>query len=1466
MQKFLLWVLVPAVLLAATPLWAEVVTDGTTGGAGAVSLRGPDYDIRPEYGDLAGANLFHSFQQFNIDTGESAVFSGPSSVDNIISRVTGGSLSTIDGLLRSTIPGAALYLVNPAGILFGPDAALDVDGAFHASTADYLRMGDAERWYSLPVAGESFSSAPPSAFGFLGGEAASITVDGSSLESLGNAVSLVGGDLIVENNAQITIDGGRLDMAAVASAGEAVPGPDGLDTSSFGSMADIEISGNDQGRPSGISVSTGSIFIRGGRFVVDNSELIADTPFSTDIQPTGVIDIQAERVALKNGALLSTDTFGRANGADIRIEARESVDASGAVIRVGSFGVQASGDAGELSVAARDIDLGGGTLIQSESREQSTGNAGNVSLHADNGVAIADAQINTFTTGTGDAGNVAISGDEVHLDTGADIRAFTRGSGAAGKVSIAAGRLIHLAGDAAVRTETEASGPGGLIELAAEEVLLEAAAVVSSSSLASNLSATRDSGAAGTIRVAASGRVVVKDDAAIRTETLGGAPAGDIAVQAGQFEMDGGAALSSDSTAESGGGDAGAISVVADDTVQLTGGAALTTEAVSGGGGRISVGAGTGVYLLDSGISTSVKMGQGDGGDIRIGDVGSAGTPKYVVLNRSTVTANADEGDGGAIFITTENYFQSADSVVEATSQRGNDGTIQITAPYLDLIGGLTVLPSNYLDASRWVKNPCAVQPAARMSRFVHREARDGMPQSFDDWLPSGPVLIPRCLERRGESIDDDCAALLHRGDFAGVVERLSGKTRDPLHAAAAARAFAALGHYRGALAALFDAEPAVEDGADDALQALFLNAMADLYLCLGNRMGAIEYQKRALAAAERSRDPRMVAGAYNQLGNVRAAGDSLDAAASAYDRGLASLAGLPAVENLKAVLLMNKARARIAAGRGPEALALLGRAEALLPPDAGTYTAAASWISLAMLREQLAGSLDQGGTAPAASAYTRAMAAGRDLGNDRILSTALGRQGRLDAVEGRYDAALRHTRAAIMSAEAGYYPELLYRWHWQMGRLSRAMAAHEAAIFWYRSAIDVLNPIRWEYFNGTRDRKKTFDDHVRPVYIELADLLLADDARIEEAWETMERLKAVELQDYFQDECVASRIPAGELSAERIPERTGLIYPIALEADLVLLMRFSDRAEQVRVPVPAVRVREVCRRFRESLEILDDGFMADARTLYDWLIRPIEGALTARGIDTLVIVPDGPLRLIPFSTLHDGRRYLIERYAVGVVPALRLTDVGADDGDAGGSPQALLNGLSGEAGGFAPLAYVPGELSGIQSLLGGKILLDEAFTRSALAAELKQHAYDIVHMATHAVFGNNADESFLMTYDGRLTMNQLDALIRIGEVLGQQVDLLTLSACETALGDERSAFGLAGVALKAGARSALATLWETDDEASSLLVQEFYRHLASPDATKASALQRAQRKVMAEPQFSHPGIWAPFLVIGDWL
>jgi CHAT domain-containing protein len=143
---------------------------------------------------------------------------------------------------------------------------------------------------------------------------------------------------------------------------------------------------------------------------------------------------------------------------------------------------------------------------------------------------------------------------------------------------------------------------------------------------------------------------------------------------------------------------------------------------------------------------------------------------------------------------------------------------------------------------------------------------------------------------------------------------------------------------------------------------------------------------------------------------------------------------------------------------------------------------------------------------------------------------------------------------------------------------------------------------------------------------------------------------------------------------------------------------------------------------------------------------------------------------------------------------------------------------------------------------------------------------YSIVHIASHGEFGGNSDDTYLLTHEGRITMDQLADYVGATRFREQPLELITLSACETAAGDERSALGLAGLAIKSGARSALGTLWKVNDLAASDLIVSFYEALQEPGVSRAGALQRAQLRMLDDPRYRHPGYWAAFLLISDWL
>jgi CHAT domain-containing protein len=287
-----------------------------------------------------------------------------------------------------------------------------------------------------------------------------------------------------------------------------------------------------------------------------------------------------------------------------------------------------------------------------------------------------------------------------------------------------------------------------------------------------------------------------------------------------------------------------------------------------------------------------------------------------------------------------------------------------------------------------------------------------------------------------------------------------------------------------------------------------------------------------------------------------------------------------------------------------------------------------------------------------------------------------------------------------------------------------------------------------------------------------------------------------------------------------------------------------------------------VVRSFREALQ---DGtpqrYLRHGQRLYDWLIRPLEPELLSLHIDTLVFVPDGALRTIPMAALHDGAQFLISKYALATTPGLALTDPRPLPR---ATTKALAMGLTDAAEGALP--YVSQEVRGVQRLYGGTVLLNQAFRLSRMETALQQGQFSIVHIASHGHFASDVTQSFLLTFDEKLTLERLAQVVGRVRFHNEPLELLTLSACDTAIGDDRAALGLAGVAIKAGARSALASLWQVQDEAAAILVVEFYRQLHDASVSRAVALQRAQIHLLQDPRYQHPFFWAPFLLLNSWL
>jgi CHAT domain-containing protein len=222
-----------------------------------------------------------------------------------------------------------------------------------------------------------------------------------------------------------------------------------------------------------------------------------------------------------------------------------------------------------------------------------------------------------------------------------------------------------------------------------------------------------------------------------------------------------------------------------------------------------------------------------------------------------------------------------------------------------------------------------------------------------------------------------------------------------------------------------------------------------------------------------------------------------------------------------------------------------------------------------------------------------------------------------------------------------------------------------------------------------------------------------------------------------------------------------------------------------------------------------------------------------------------------------------VEKVPVAVTPGLTLTDPRPIDTKAA---RGLVAGVSEAVQGFPPLENVPAEVEEVSDAFPGVTLLNRDFVVERFEEALAANPMSVVHVASHGEFNGDADKSFVLAYDEKIPMNRLASIVGRTRLRTEApLELLVLSACQTAAGDDRAALGLAGVALRSGARSALATLWSVNDAAAAELIERFYAELAS-GASRAKALQRAQLQLLSQRALSHPAYWSPFLLISSWL
>jgi CHAT domain-containing protein len=718
------------------------------------------------------------------------------------------------------------------------------------------------------------------------------------------------------------------------------------------------------------------------------------------------------------------------------------------------------------------------------------------------------------------------------------------------------------------------------------------------------------------------------------------------------------------------------------------------------------------------------------------------------------------------------------------------------------------------------------------------------------------------------------------------------------------AQALQALGLSTQAEAELLQVEQILQQQSDPELKVTGLQNLGQALRRVGNLSKSQEVLQKSLEVAKEFQLSKALGSALLELGNTeRALGNRAIAIGKEEDEKKHTQAAIAFYQQAADSPLfrlqaeLNLLSLLVETGKWSEAAKLgstIQPASASLPPSRTNIYAQLNFArSLTKLaardwgvgrREDTSsafgGQTESGSTSPSSIAQILATAIqqARSLKDRRAESYALGQLGGLYELTEQWSDAQDLTQQALLLADQIQSPDIRYRWEWQLGRLSEKRGDRKRAIAAYEEAVKTLKSVKSDLLTINSDVQFSFRDNVEPIHRKLVDLLLRSEGNsqpsqenLKQAIEVIDSLQLAELENFLS--CNLSQTVQLDQDIDKVDQKAAFIYPIILEDRLEVISKLPGQSlrhhvtfvKQAEVEKTAIELRRnILRRNRPEVVI------EKAAQLYEWLISPLEQDLkNSSEVKTLVFVLDGVLRNIPMSVLYDnkGQEYLMQKpYAIALVPGLQLFDLRPLQRE---RLKVLIAGVSEkqdvEGRKFDELPNVVEELHQVGSVVPSESLLNPKFTEANLQQQIESGAFSTVHIATHGKFSSDPEETFILAYNELLKSNDLNNLLRINNQSPSSIiELLVLSACETAQGDNRATLGLAGIAVRAGARSTLSTLWQVSDRSTAALMEEFYKELTKPELTKAQALHQAQLVVFK--QYKAPYYWAPYVLVGNWL
>lgn len=1237
------------------------------------------------------------------------------------------------------------------------------------------------------------------------------------------------------------------------------------------------------------SASSGNITVRAGSVVINgvspNNDFANSTIASLNFGEgaIGSIDLRTDRLMVLNSGTLLSSTFSIGNGNDIFVEATESISLSGfnpvsfvsSLISPATF---SEGNAGSVTVRTQQLDLMNGGQISSATF--AGGNAGNVQVEAqtirmagnetgldaqtviaaDGGVLPPVSQIRFgFPVLTGNSGDLTITTENLRVENNAFISANNLGTGRGGTLAIEA-NTIFLDTGGTITAETR-SGEGGNIEIAADEgIFLRRESQITTEA--------GGSGNGGNIGITTDLLVAVPDENSDITANAFEGNGGNIQIDAmnilglqSQFPA---SPTTSDITASSMFGGSGTIRFNNPEVNVSSGLVELSTQ------------------VLDTSTQVADRCAAADGSQFTT--TGNGGLPEnpFDPL-RSVSFWSADTG-----WTIEQESAITTPEIREATGwqHNGSGEVVLATNPTLELL-----MPSfnHSHDASSFKTAFNILQNLNQQG--ITLITQGNVNSALDRWQQA--IYILDTLTSSSAELAD---FRLRVNNQTGVAVKLPARLQPELQAEMLGirlnyvQALRIQGQYRKALSLLRPLVAELLQQPESLPLATALRQMGVLLHLTGDLIQAKTFLEASGQVSGRLNAVVETRQTLLEMGNLAWDLNEFEVAIEHYQE-VAKLARSGKLDNpqlwlqsqlnqLRLLIELNQIETAIE--RVPALETELASTLEHLKPDRSLLYGYLNFAeSLDQLQEHLnaneAHPQDLFTQLPIQLTLKRVMELADRLGDNRAKAYLFSQWGKFATkADARNNVTL--VTQALNIAQQIQATDIIATTAAQLGDIYDRQGNVSEAIRAYQIAYTALQDLRSDLVAVNPELQFSFRESVEPVYRKLVSLLLnaTDDdsadpvqqARLHQALEVIEALQLAELDNFFGDAC----LDTNPVDINQFDPQTAVIYPIFLNDRLEVILSVPDRPlKRYSVTIANIQLENTLQTLFSSLH---PGYprslhLQATQQVYDWLIRPLEPELQAAETQTLVFVLDGFLKNLPMAVLHDGERYLIERYGIALSPGLQLLPLAAQ----GQQPDVFVAALTEARQGFSALPGVKDELHVIAESLKSKILLNQHFTREALKTALHHNSASIVHLATHAQFSANPEETFLLTWDNKININDLGQLFepsRFG--LAAPIDLLVMSACQTAKGDRRAALGLAGFALRSGARSTVASLWSVNDMSTADLMAEFYRQLGQAvrdsgrSITKAEALRQAQLALLNSVEYRHPYYWAAFVLVGNWL